>query len=212
MLRGLVLATLAGGLTAPAIFASGTTSAAAGCKTLARPAPKANGGRQRPDGKLDSRKKYDVILDTNCGSFRIRLDIRDSPKTSASFAYLARTHFFDGTIFHRIVPDFVIQGGDPTGTGAGGPGYSTVERPPRTTVYSRYTVAMAKRPSERPGTSGSQFFVVTGTDAQLPPDYALLGRVFIGRRVIDRIGRLGDPGTEQPTQTVEILRATVRAR
>lgn len=209
MVRGLVLAIVALALVAPSTLAA---PAAAGCTKVAKPVPKPKSGRTRPDPKLDAKKRYHVILATNCGSFTIRLDVRDSPNTAASFAYLAPTHFFDRTIFHRIVPDFVIQGGDPTGTGTGGPGYSTVDRPPRTTVYSTYLVAMAKTTCERPGTAGSQFFVVTGATVRLPPDYAVLGRVFVGRTVVDRIGRLGDPNTEQPTQTVEILHASVRVR
>jgi cyclophilin family peptidyl-prolyl cis-trans isomerase len=159
---------------------------------------------------LDPSKHYDVMLETNCGTFTIRLDVRDSPRTTASFVALARSHYLDRTIFHRIVPGFVIQGGDPTQQGGGGPGYSTVDRPPASTQYTQYTVAMAKTQVEAPGTSGSQFFVVTGPGVQLSPDYALLGKVYVGRRVVDAIGKLGDPQTEQPTRVVEIEQATVR--
>ena len=88
---------------------------------------------------------------------------------------LARAGFFKKTIFHRIVPDFVIQGGDPTGKGTGGPGYKTVDKPPPGTKYTRGVVAMAKTQQEKPGTAGSQFYVVTGADAGLPPDYAVIG-------------------------------------
>jgi cyclophilin family peptidyl-prolyl cis-trans isomerase len=97
----------------------------------------------------------------------------------------------------------VIQGGDPTGTGGGGPGYSTVDRPPAGTQYSEYVVAMAKTQLEAPGTSGSQFFVVTARDAGLPPDYALLGKVTRGLDVVERIGRLGN-ANEQPTRRVVV--------
>ena len=82
---------------------------------------------------------------------------------------LARKGFFDGTIFHRIVPGFVIQGGDPTGKGTGGPGYKTVEPPPAGTLYTHGIVAMAKAANEPPGTAGSQFFIVTGKNVGLPP-------------------------------------------
>ena len=147
---------------------------------------------------------------TNLGTFAFTLDVKDSPCTTASFAALVRRRFFDGTRFHRIVPGFVIQGGDPTASGSGGPGYSVVDTPPQTARYTKGVVAMAKTGTEPAGTSGSQFFVVTGADAGLPPDYALLGRVVRGLGVVERIGRLGDPATEEPTRRVVIRRVGVR--
>jgi peptidyl-prolyl cis-trans isomerase B (cyclophilin B) len=149
---------------------------------------------------------------TNCGSFSFVLDVRHSPRTSASFAALAARGYFDGTIFHRIVPHFVIQGGDPTQSGAGGPGYATVDRPPPTTRYVRGVVAMAKTATDAPGTSGSQFFIVTAADAQLPPDYAVLGRVTKGAAVVAKIGALGNPTTEEPAQPIVISRLRVTTR
>jgi cyclophilin family peptidyl-prolyl cis-trans isomerase len=149
-----------------------------------------------------------VTLQTNCGSFVIRLAVGTSPHTTASFVSLVRSRFYDGTVFHRIVPDFVIQGGDPTASGGGGPGYTTVDRPPAGTRYVFGTVAMAKTAAQPAGTSGSQFFVVTGADAGLPPDYAVLGEVVSGAPVVRRIGKLGDVN-EQPTAIVEIQHATV---
>src|SRR5439155_27127481 len=127
-------------------------------------------------------------VSTNCGDFDITLDSRRAPRTGGSFAYLASNGFYDGTAFHRIVPGFVIQGGDPQENGEGGPGYSVVEEPPRDLTYVKGIVAMAKTQLEEAGTSGSQFFVVTADDAQLPPDYALLGKVTRGQDVVDRIG------------------------
>jgi peptidyl-prolyl cis-trans isomerase B (cyclophilin B) len=100
---------------------------------------------------------------------------------------------YDGTAFHRIVPGFVIQGGDSTGSGTGGPGYFVDEQPPENLSYVRGVVAMAKTQAEPPGRSGSQFFVVTQPDAGLTPDYALLGRVSGGMDVVDRIEALGSP-------------------
>ncbi len=128
---------------------------------------------------------------------------------------LAKDGFFDGTVFHRIVPEFVIQGGDPTGSGTGGPGYSTRDAPPDDAVYTRGVVAMAKTEDEPAGTAGSQFYVVTGADAGLPPEYAILGKVVKGLDVTARIGKLGDPQSEgagTPTQTVVIEKAAVSAR
>src|SRR5207244_5060037 len=104
---------------------------------------------------------------------------------------------------------FIIQGGDPTASGTGGPGYLTVDKPPASARYTHGVVAMAKTPRQTAGTSGSQFFVVTGDDAQLPPEYALLGKVVKGLDVVDAIGKLGDPPTETQTETGELTRATV---
>jgi peptidyl-prolyl cis-trans isomerase B (cyclophilin B) len=131
------------------------------CQDVQAPAPKPDGGAKRPSKELDPGTTYVVTLRTSCGAIGIRLDQKVSPKTAASFANLARTGFYDGTTFHRIVPGFVIQGGDPTGTGTGGPGYSTRDVPPKDTAYVKGTVAMAKSPVEPPGTSGSQFYIVT---------------------------------------------------
>ncbi len=210
MLRGLALAGLAAALVAPSVAAAPAQSAAA-CKKVARPATKANGGQKPPGSKLDPKKKYDVTFTTNCGSFTIRLAVRTSPHITASFVDLAKKGFFDKTYFHRIVPGFVIQGGDPTATGTGGPGYSTVDKPPAGTAYRRYLAAMAKTTVEAPGTAGSQFFVDTA-DLQLPADYGVLGTVFNGRKVIDLIGTFGNANDPQgrPTRIVEILKTTVK--
>jgi cyclophilin family peptidyl-prolyl cis-trans isomerase len=158
---------------------------------------------------LDQGKPYRLVVKTNKGAFTVALDTKTSPCTTASIVQLANKGFFNGTIFHRIVPGFVIQGGDPTGTGSGGPGYKTVDTPPETARYTKGVVAMAKTMDEAPGTSGSQFFVVTGADVGLPPDYAILGKVVDGLDVVERIGKLGD-ASEQPTERVEIQTATVQ--
>jgi peptidyl-prolyl cis-trans isomerase B (cyclophilin B) len=184
---------------------------AAGCRKVGRPAAKPESEQQKPRRPLDPAKTYEVTLKTNCGDFTITLDLDAAPKTAASFYSLARRGFFEQTIFHRIVPGFVIQGGDPTGSGMGGPGYTTVDRPPRNARYTKGVVAMAKTEAERPGTAGSQFFVVTGADAGLPPDFAVLGKVTAGLQVVDRIGRLGNPQTQQPTETVVIERVETTA-
>ena len=178
---------------------------AGGCEEVAAPEPKPDGGANKPAKALAAGRTYDVVMTTSCGEFTIRLDQKTSPRTAASFASLARTGFYDGTVFHRIVPDFVIQGGDPTGSGTGGPGYSTRDVPPADTVYTQGVVAMAKTAVEPPGTSGSQFYVVTAPDAGLPPEYALLGKVVKGQDVVQAIGLLGDPasgGAGTPLQPV----------
>jgi peptidyl-prolyl cis-trans isomerase B (cyclophilin B) len=151
-----------------------------------------------------------AVVKTSEGKFTIDLDVKDSPHTVASFEQLARKGFFNGTIFHRIVPGFVIQGGDPTGTGSGGPGYSTVDVPPANTTYLHGTVAMAKTETDPPGTAGSQFFVVTGANAGLSPIYAVLGHVVSGLAVVDRIGTFGDAQTEKPTKRIVVETITIK--
>jgi peptidyl-prolyl cis-trans isomerase B (cyclophilin B) len=181
-----------------------------GCREVEQPQPKPDGGAKKPSGKLDPAKTYRIVLETSCGNITIRLDQMSSPDTAASFASLTRTGFYDGTAFHRIVPGFVIQGGDPTGTGTGGPGYSVRDKPPAGTVYTEGVVAMAKTAAEPAGTSGSQFYIVTAPDAGLPPDYALLGKVVKGMDVALAIGELGDPasgGAGTPLQPVVIEKA-----
>ncbi len=156
-----------------------------------------------------------VRFETSCGSFTVTFDDR-APRTAASFQYLAEKGFYDGTVFHRVVPDFVIQGGDPKGSstkpgeaGSGGPGYSIDEKPPGNLSYTEGIVAMAKTGVEPPGRSGSQFFVVTAADAGLPPDYALVGKVTEGMDVVRAIAALGEPGSDgPPSMTVTIDSAT----
>src|SRR5690349_17441513 len=164
----------------------------------------------KPKGKLDPKKTYTVTVDTNCGSFEIKLAVKKAPKTTNSFVSLVKQRFFDGLKFHRIVPGFVIQGGDPKGDGTGGPGYSVTEAPPSHLQYTAGVVAMAKTGTEPSGTSGSQFFVVTTQNAGLPPQYALLGQVTKGLDVVQSIGAVPTQSDEQPVDPVVIKRMTVK--
>ncbi len=177
----------------------------AGCAEVSAPPAK---HVQLPPPKETLSGPATATVETSCGSFEIALDTARAPKTSSSFAYLARRGLYDDTDFHRIVPGFVIQGGDPTGTGSGGPGYFVDEAPPQDLSYTRGIVAMAKTSAEPPGRSGSQFFVVTVADAGLTPDYALLGRVTRGFDVVQRIEQLGSP-TGRPKAPVLIKRITI---
>jgi peptidyl-prolyl cis-trans isomerase B (cyclophilin B) len=185
---------------------------AAGCERVEAPAPKQGAELPKPDQRLQRGKSYVATVATSCGEFEITLDSRRAPRTGGSFMYLAGKGFYDGLTFHRIVSSFVIQGGDPAGDGSGGPGYSVVEAPPGGLAYTKGVVAMAKTQTERPGTSGSQFFVVTAEDAQLPPDYALLGKVTKGQDVVDRIGVLPTTSQEQPVEPVVIRSVEVAQR
>jgi peptidyl-prolyl cis-trans isomerase B (cyclophilin B) len=177
-----------------------------GCGTATQAKPKDVGTIKKPTQKLDPTKTYVATVSTNCGDFQIKLDAKRAPKTGGSFKFLADQKFFDGTSFHRIVKDFVIQGGDPAANGSGGPGYTIVEAPPKNLTYDKGVVAMAKTGTDPPGASGSQFFVVTGPGAAtLPPEYALLGKVTSGMDVVDKInGIQADPDTGQPAYPVAI--------
>jgi len=187
---------------------STTASAGAeGCKQVEAPQPK-QVSLKAPKQTLKKGEEVTAVVQTSCGTFEIALDTERAPKTANSFAYLAEEGFYDDLTFHRIVPEFVIQGGDPEGTGTGGPGYKVVEKPPANLAYTKGVVAMAKSSAEPPGTSGSQFYVVTGADAGLPPEYALVGKVSEGLNVVERIGKLGTP-SEKPKQTVLIEKITI---
>lgn len=184
-----------------------TTAGADGCKQVEAPEPK-QVSLKAPKQTIAKGEKVTAVVETSCGTFDIALDTERAPKTANSFAYLSEEGFYDGLTFHRIVPEFVIQGGDPEGNGTGGPGYSVVEKPPANLAYTKGVVAMAKSSAEPPGTSGSQFYVVTGADAGLPPEYALVGKVDEGLDVVERIGKLGT-ASEKPKQTVLIEKITI---
>ena len=179
-------------------------AADATCADVAAPAPRGDGEATPPDGTLDPEQTWTLTFETSCGTFVVALDSESAPNTAASLVALAESGFFDDTVFHRIVPGFVIQGGDPTQSGGGGPGYSVVDRPAADARYVRGVVAMAKSAQEPAGTAGSQFFVVTGDDVGLPPDYAVVGEVIEGLDVVAAIGELGDPATERPLRPVVI--------
>jgi peptidyl-prolyl cis-trans isomerase B (cyclophilin B) len=193
--------------TAPAAT---TTAAKAECQKVRAPKAKPEGKLSKPTTTLDSGTSYTATVETSCGTFAIALDVKQAPKTTASFASLAGKGFYDDTTFHRVIEGFVIQGGDPQGNGQGGPGYKVVEAPPRNTKYTSGVVAMAKTEIEDPGTSGSQFFVVAGPDAQLPPDYAVVGKVASGMNVVDTIDALPTGPGDQPIDQVVIKKITVK--
>jgi peptidyl-prolyl cis-trans isomerase B (cyclophilin B) len=179
------------------------------CESVTAPEPREVDIPAPDDNRPTARA---VAFATNCGDFTVALDADRAPKTAASFQYLAEEGVFDGTTFHRVAPGFVVQAGDPGGDGTGGPGYSVTERPPNNLSYTRGLVAMAKSGAEPPGTSGSQFFVVTAeADAGLPPDYALVGEVSEGLQTLVTIEELGEgPGYDgPPSEPVVIESATV---
>ena len=187
--------------------ASSTQANADGCKEVEAPAPKTVSFKA-PKQVLKPGETATAVVKTSCGTFEIALDTKRAPKTANSFAFLAEEGFYDDLTFHRVAPGFVIQGGDPEGTGTGGPGYSVDEKPPANLAYTKGLVAMAKSSAEPPGRSGSQFYVVTAPDAGLPPEYALVGKVSKGYDVVEKIDALGTP-EEKPKQTVLIEEMTI---
>jgi peptidyl-prolyl cis-trans isomerase B (cyclophilin B) len=186
---------------------SSTAASSDGCEEVEAPAPK-KVHLEAPPQTVKNGEKLTAAVQTNCGDFDISLDSSRAPKTVNSFVYLSEKGFYDELDFPRIAPGFVIQGGSPSNSTLGGPGYKVVEKPPANLAYTKGIVAMAKSPTEPPGTSGSQFFIVTGADAGLSPEYALVGRVDEGLDVVERIGELGTP-EEKPKQTVLIEKITI---
>jgi cyclophilin family peptidyl-prolyl cis-trans isomerase len=140
-----------------------------------------------------------ATVETSEGEFTIALATEEAPATSGSFIYQVENDVFKDNSFTRIAPGFVIQGGDPSGTGAGNAGFTVVEPPPEDEDYPVGTVAMAKSGTDPPGASGSQFFVVIGTASPLPPEYALLGRVSEGMDVVNKIAAVStESGSDGP--------------
>ncbi len=178
------------------------------------PNPDGSSSQQRkfdeePPMIIDPDKRYVATMVTSHGTMVINLDPLAAPKTVNSFVFLARYHYYDGIVFHRIIPGFVLQGGDPTGKGTGGPGYRFDDELPAAGRYKIGSLAMA---NAGPNTNGSQFFVISGPDgAGLPPLYSLFGEVVSGHDVVSAIDALGThSGT--PTEQVVIQSVTVEEK
>jgi cyclophilin family peptidyl-prolyl cis-trans isomerase len=138
---------------------------------------------------IDPARTYGATMVTSKGTMTLSLDPVAAPTTVNNFVVLARYHYFDGVVFHRIIPGFVLQGGDPEGTGRGGPGYRFADDLPRAGRYELGSLAMA---NAGPNTNGSQFFVISGPDGmRLPPQYSLFGKVVAGLDVVAAIDALG---------------------
>ena len=156
---------------------------------------------------IDTAKTYTATMVTSKGNLEILLDALGAPVTVNSFVFLARWHYYDGVIFHRVIPGFVLQGGDPTGNGTGGPGYRFNDELPKAGRYELGSLAMA---NAGPHTNGSQFFVISGADGmRLPPLYSLFGKVVKGLDVVAAINDLGSP-SGKPRERVVIESVTVR--
>ncbi|MCW3045260.1 MAG: peptidyl-prolyl cis-trans isomerase (rotamase) - cyclophilin family [Actinobacteria bacterium] len=191
---------------------AGVTGTAAACSTT-KPARGGTVSQPTPPPMTVSPSKiYTATIVTSCGTVVVALDAKDSPNTVNSFAYLASKGFYDGLTFHRVAKDFAVQGGDPAGTGSGGPGYSVQDNVPAGVTYTMGTVAMAKTGSEPPGTSGSQFFIVptAGASRGYTPDYAILGHVTSGQDAVTKMNALAPAsGDGPPVQPIYIEKITV---
>jgi cyclophilin family peptidyl-prolyl cis-trans isomerase len=201
---------------------SDSKSSASGitCSSTAPPAPKAQTFPAAPAMTIDTSKQYTAVMTTSCGKITIALDAKQAPQTVNSFVYLANQGFYDGTLFHRIVTDFVDQGGDPKGDGTGGPGYTLPDEPPAN-GYKSGSVAMANAGA---GTTGSQFFlVVSPTGAQAlgtsaPYKFSSLGTMdAAGLKVAKKINTFGasaaaDQQGAKPTRKIYVLNVTVTAK
>ncbi|MGH8994531.1 MAG: peptidylprolyl isomerase [Acidimicrobiales bacterium] len=166
--------------------------------------------RQRFDGPppmcIDPAKRYEADMVTSKGTMTISLDPAAAPATVNNFVTLARYHYFDGVVFHRVIPGFVLQGGDPEGTGRGGPGYRFADELPAPGRYEVGSLAMA---NSGPDTNGSQFFVISGPDGmRLPPQYSLFGKVVKGLDVVAAIDAVGTR-SGKPREQVAIQSVTV---
>lgn len=184
------------------------------------PCPAEDGSSERttsfekaPPMCIDTSATYEATFETTKGTFTATLDAVAAPQTVNNFVVLSRYHFYDGIPFHRIVPDFVIQAGDPSDTpnGTGGPGYTIGEEPPGDGTYAKYDLAMAK--TQEPTSTGSQFFVVTGDPAALnsTPTYSKFGKVTEGMDVVDALGTAPVAG-DAPTEQINITKITITQR
>lgn len=185
------------------------------------PCPKADGTSARtttfakpPPNCLTPGKTYTAELNTTKGKFTITLDAKAAPVTVNNFVVLSRYHFYDGIPFHRVVPGFVIQGGDPLASGLGGPGYKFDDELPKAGSYKIGSVAMANSGAN---SNGSQFFIITGdAGVNLPPQYSLFGQVTDGMDIVKNIEAVGtaetstDPNGGKPTQEIIISSITIK--
>lgn len=156
---------------------------------------------------IDPARRYTATMETSMGSMTIALDPIAAPRTVNNFVVLARYHYYDGVIFHRIIKDFMCQGGDPDGTGRGGPGYRFADELPKPGRYQIGSLAMA---NAGPDTNGSQFFIVSGpAGARLPPQYSLFGQVVAGLDVVDAMQKVKTGRNDRPAADVTIESVTI---
>ena len=160
-----------------------------------------------PPMVIDPSKRYTAQMETSLGPITIALDAAGAPKTVNNFVFLARYHYYDGIIFHRIIKGFVCQGGDPEGSGRGGPGYRFEDELPKAGRYEIGSLAMA---NAGPNTNGSQFFIISGSSgASLPPQYSLFGKVVKGLDVVEAMQSVPTGSGDRPKDDVVINSVTI---
>jgi len=160
-----------------------------------------------PPMGIDPAKRYSATLETTIGTMVIALDAAAAPLTVNNFVYLAAHHYYDGVIFHRIIKNFMCQGGDPEGSGRGGPGYKFGDELPKPGKYQIGSVAMA---NAGPNTNGSQFFIVSGpSGVGLPPLYSLFGQVVKGLEVVEALQNVATRPGDRPVEDVVIKSVTI---
>jgi cyclophilin family peptidyl-prolyl cis-trans isomerase len=189
------------------------TSVAAGCPKSPATALKKTKWTTAPAMTIDPTKTYTATVKTDLGTIVIALDAKDAPQTVNNFVFLAEHHFFDCAIFLRVIPGFVDQTGDPTGTGEGTPGYTIADEYPATASdpadqYPLGSVAMAN--TGQPHSGGSQFFIVAGSQGEsLSPQYSLFGQVTSGMSVVEKINAQGSTSGVPPDVTHRMLKVTI---
>ncbi|MDP9071188.1 MAG: peptidylprolyl isomerase [Actinomycetota bacterium] len=186
---------------------TGETSRDDACPKADGSSPKKSEFDSAPPMCIDPAKRYTATIETDAGTIVAALDPAKAPKTVNNFVVLARYHYFDGLAFHRVIPGFVLQGGDPQGTGRGGPGYTFADELPEEGQYRTGSLAMA---NSGPNTNGSQFFIISGEQGeQLPPKYSLFGQVTDGLDVVERIEADGAPDPSPPKVVHKITKVTI---
>jgi cyclophilin family peptidyl-prolyl cis-trans isomerase len=170
-------------------------------------APKKQRFTQPPEMGIDSSKRYTATMETSMGNLVIALDAIAAPKTVNNFVFLAAQHYYDGVIFHRIIKNFMCQGGDPEASGRGGPGYKFTDELPAKGKYQIGSLAMA---NAGPNTNGSQFFVVSGpSGCSLPPSYSLFGQVVKGLDIVEAMHNTPTRAGDRPVTDVVINSVTI---
>ena len=176
------------------------------CPAADGSSPKKQRFSSPPPMCIDATKQYTATMETTKGTMVISLDAAAAPKTVNNFVVLSRYHYFDGIFFHRVIPGFMCQGGDPEGSGFGGPGYKFADELPRPGRYELGSIAMA---NSGPNTNGSQFFLISGqAGVRLPPQYSLFGKVVKGMEVLAAIEACGTP-QGKPKERVTINSVTI---
>ena len=208
MRRLIATATAAATLIAvPLIAGCGSSDSASTAAGTSAESGTATSWSSAPPMTIDENAAYTADLTTSEGDIQIALDAKQAPKTVNNFVFLAKEGFYDGGTFHRVIPDFMIQGGDPEGTGMGGPGYTFQDELPKAGQYKIGSVAMA---NAGPNTNGSQFFIIVGQQGvALPPNYSLFGQVTKGQDVADAISAVPTDGADKPVTPVTIEKVTI---